>query len=195
MMRVQLTRQEERRRNESASRRVSPSAGDVLLAGMAVLAALGMSAPPLAEAQSRPAAGAAAPQTPAPQTPAPAAAAPPPITFNYDGAGRRDPFVSLASRGSDPRSEGRLRYQGLAGVGVTEVTVKGIVLYEGKLVAMVQAPDNRTYIVRPNDRLLDGAVRAVTPEAVVFVQQVNDPLSLVTQREIRKPLRVVGEVK
>ena len=76
-----------------------------------------------------------------------------------------------------------------------EVTVKGIVLFEGKLVAMVQAPDDRTYIVRTNDRLLDGAVRAVTPEAVVFVQQVNDPLSLIKEREIRKPLRVVEEVK
>jgi hypothetical protein len=60
---------------------------------------------------------------------------------------------------------------------------------------MVQAPDDRTYIVRTNDRLLDGAVRAVTPEAVVFVQQVNDPLSLIKEREIRKPLRVVEEVK
>jgi hypothetical protein len=38
-------------------------------------------------------------------------------------------------------------------------------------------------------------VRAVTPEAVVFVQQVNDPLSLIKEREIRKPLRVVEEVK
>ena len=75
------------------------------------------------------------------------------------------------------------------------MTVKGIVLFEGKLVAMVQAPDDRTYIVRANDRLLDGAVRAVTAEAVVFVQQVNDPLSLIKEREIRKPLRVVEEVK
>lgn len=108
----------------------------------------------------------------------------------YDGAGRRDPFVSLALMGSDPRSEGRGRYQGLTGVLVSEAVVKGIVLSQGVLVALVQAPDKRTYLVRPNDRLLDGSIRAVTPEAVVFVQQVNDPLSLVKQREIRKPLRV-----
>ena len=150
--------------------------GDVLLAGMAVLLVTGGSLLPAAEAQPR-------------------ATSAPPAAFSYDGAGRRDPFVSLATRGSDPRSEGRLRYQGLSGISVGEVTVKGIVLFEGKLVAMVQAPDDRTYIVRTNDRLLDGAVRAVTPEAVVFVQQVNDPLSLIKEREIRKPLRVVEEVK
>jgi Tfp pilus assembly protein PilP len=153
-----------------------PKPGDVLLAGMAVLLVMGGSLLPAAEAQSR-------------------ATSAPPAAFSYDGAGRRDPFVSLATRGSDPRSEGRLRYQGLSGISVGEVTVKGIVLFEGKLVAMVQAPDDRTYIVRTNDRLLDGAVRAVTPEAVVFVQQVNDPLSLIKEREIRKPLRVVEEVK
>jgi len=153
-----------------------PKPGDVLLAGMAVLLVMGGSLLPAAEAQSR-------------------ATSAPPAAFSYDGAGRRDPFVSLATRGSDPRSEGRLRYQGLAGISVGEVTVKGIVLFEGKLVAMVQAPDDRTYMVRTNDRLLDGAVRAVTPEAVVFVQQVNDPLSLIKEREIRKPLRVVEEVK
>jgi hypothetical protein len=103
--------------------------------------------------------------------------------------------VSLANQGSDPRSEGRTRYQGLAGLGVAEVNVKGIVLYERQLVAMVQAPDNRTYLVRPNDRMLDGSVLAVTSEAVVFVQQVNDPLSLVKQREIRKALRAPEEAK
>ena len=56
-------------------------------------------------------------------------------------------------------------------------------------------PDNKTYIVRASDRLLDGEVRAVTAEAVVFVQNVNDPLSPVRQREIRKPLRIVEEGK
>jgi hypothetical protein len=170
----------------------SPS--DVLLAGIAVLAVMGGTLSPRAEAQPKPPANAAQPAAPA----APAAAAiPPPVlaAFSYDGTGRRDPFVSLATRGSDPRSEGRLRYQGLTGISVGEVTVKGVVLFEGKLAAMVQAPDDRTYLIRANDRFLDGAVRAVTPEAVVFVQQVNDPLSLIKEREIRKPLRVVEEVK
>jgi len=185
--------------------------GDVMLAGLAVLAVTSMGALPLATAEQQrppavapaatasvpPAAAATAPAAgAAASTPARALVAPlPSAGFTYEAGGRRDPFISLANQGSDPRSEGRTRYQGLAGLGVNEVSVKGIVLYERQLVAMVQAPDNRTYLVRPNDRLLDGSVRAVTSEAVVFVQQVNDPLSLVKQREIRKALRALEEGK
>jgi Tfp pilus assembly protein PilP len=190
-------------RNKESLKR---SPADVALAGLAVLGVMGMGSLPLATAEQQrppvtppPAVSAAPPPATPAGTPvpgAPGAKAPlPPAGFTYEAGGRRDPFISLANQGSDPRSEGRTRYQGLAGVGVGEVSVKGIVLYERQLVAMVQAPDNRTYLVRPNDRLLDGSVRAVTSEAVVFVQQVNDPLSLVKQREIRKALRAPEETK
>jgi Tfp pilus assembly protein PilP len=130
------------------------------------------------------------------QAPAPAAAPTPgpDRSYTYDVAGRRDPFISL-DRASDPKGSARDKLAGLAGLAISEATVKGVVKSQGRLVAMIQAPDNKTYIVRPNDRLLDGAVRAVTPEAVVFVQQVDDPLSLVKQREIRKPLRPIEEGK
>ena len=131
--------------------------------------------------------------------PAPGAkTAPAPATaagrgYNYDASGRRDPFSAL-DHASDPRANnGKLN--GLAGLMINEATVKGVVKSRGRMLAMVQAPDNKTYIVRASDRLLDGEVRAVTAEAVVFVQNVNDPLSPVRQREIRKPLRIVEEGK
>jgi Tfp pilus assembly protein PilP len=127
---------------------------------------------------------------------APAAAAPAPRTgsaYTYDASGRRDPFMAL-DHASDPRANtGKLN--GLAGLMINEATVKGVVKSRGRMLAMVQAPDNKTYIVKAADRLLDGEVRAVTAEAVVFVQNVNDPLSPVRQREIRKPLRIVEEGK
>jgi Tfp pilus assembly protein PilP len=160
------------------------------LAGVALGAALVVAA--LAGAES---ASAQAPAAPAPARPAaPVAASAPDRSYSYDANGRRDPFISL-DRASDPKGSARDRLTGLAGLAINEATVKGVVKSQGRLVAMVQAPDNKTYIVRPNDRLLDGAVRAVTPEAVVFVQQVSDPLSLVKQREIRKPLRTIEEGK
>ena len=53
-------------------------------------------------------------------------------------------------------------------------------------IAMIQAPDNKTYIVRSGDRLFDGAVKTITQDGVVFSQDVNDPLSLVKQREVPK---------
>jgi Tfp pilus assembly protein PilP len=113
--------------------------------------------------------------------------------YAYDASGRRDPFSGL-DHASDPRT-GNGKLNGLAGLMINEATVKGVVKSKGRMLAMVQAPDNKTYIVRASDRLLDGEVRAVTAEAVVFVQNVNDPLSPVRQREIRKPLRIVEEGK
>ena len=56
-------------------------------------------------------------------------------------------------------------------------------------IAMIQAPDNKTYIVRRGDKLMDGAVKTITQDGVIFSQDVNDPLSLVKQREVPKRVR------
>lgn len=138
-------------------------------------------------AQQGAAAAPAAAASPAPVVPRPGSG------YSYDAAGRRDPFLSL-DHASDPRANTG-KVNGLAGLMINEATVKGVVKSRGRMLAMVQAPDNKTYIVKASDRLLDGEVRAVTAEAVVFVQNVNDPLSPVRQREIRKPLRIVEEGK
>ncbi len=139
----------------------------------------------------------AAPQTPAPAAP-PAAQAPaqaqvpaptPADTFTYNPDGRRDPFVSLLTKGGErhvPRPGQDL--EGVAGLAVEDLTVRGIVTSPSGLVAMVQSPDRKTYLVRQNDKLLDGIVKSVTPEGLVILQEVNDPLSLVKQKEVRKML-------
>jgi hypothetical protein len=62
-------------------------------------------------------------------------------------------------------------------------------------VALVAAPDGRTFIVHVNDRLLDGTVKNITPQGLVIVQEVNDPLSLVKQREVHKGLRASEDPK
>jgi len=62
--------------------------------------------------------------------------------------------------------------------------------------AIVQGPnEKRQLIVRPNDRFADGVVKAITADSMLILQEVNDPLSLTKQREIRKTLRAVEEVK
>jgi Tfp pilus assembly protein PilP len=78
---------------------------------------------------------------------------------------------------------------------VAEISVRGILQSRGMLIAMVQGPDNKTYMLRQGDRLADGAVQAVTAEGLVIMQEVNDPLSLVKQRMVRKPLRSLEDVK
>jgi Tfp pilus assembly protein PilP len=128
------------------------------------------------------------------QTPAQPAATPPP-NYTYVPQGRRDPFVSLVNRGEETGSKAvpKVRPDGIAGVLVDEVVVKGILQNRGVWVAMIAAPNGRSYSIRPGDRLFDGSVQTITPQAVVLMQDVSDPLKLAKQREVRKYLR--GEVK
>ncbi len=122
------------------------------------------------------------------------AAQPPPEVYAYNPEGRRDPFVSLLARGAELRGAAT-RPPGLAGLLVGEVAVRGIVKGPKGFLAIVTGPDRRTYIVHPNDRLFDGTVKAIAEDAVIFSQDVSDPLSLVKQREVRKPLRAGQEGK
>jgi Tfp pilus assembly protein PilP len=133
----------------------------------------------------------------APSAPLPAAAggpaspatpATPPEPYAYDPGGRRDPFLNLLGAGSESHVSGT-RGDGPAGLTVAEISVRGIMQSKSTLLAMIQGPDNKTYLVHPGDKLADGAIKAVTPQGLIIMQEVNDPLSLVKQREVRKFLR------
>jgi Tfp pilus assembly protein PilP len=128
-----------------------------------------------------------------PATPPVEAAAPPPTpAFTYDPAGRRDPFISLVGRGGTPETSGA-RPAGLPGMLIHEVSLKGIMKERSGFVALVQGTDRKTYTVRQGQRLLDGAVKSITADTVIFAQDVNDPLSTVKEKEVRKALRSVEE--
>lgn len=132
--------------------------------------------------------GAQGPATRGPQGPGPQGSSS--AGYSYDPNGRRDPFVSLATRGGELPIPGSARPAGVPGLLVSEVTVKGVLKSpKGGFIALVQAPDNRTYIIRAGDKVFDGSVKTITQDAVVFSQDVNDPLSLVKQREVRKAIR------
>ena len=166
-----------------------------LLAASALVGAaipgLVLTSPAFAQA---PAATAPAATPPAPPRPAPPA--PDSAGFTYSPEGRRDPFVSLLRRGGSSLNPTiGTRPAGLAGLETSEVTLKGTVQSGTGYVGILLGADNKTYIVRPGDRLLDGTVRAITQNALVILQQVNDPLSLDKQREVRKVLRQTEEAK
>jgi type IV pilus assembly protein PilP len=116
--------------------------------------------------------------------------------YTYNPEGRRDPFVSLLKGGTDARTaRAGGGVEGIAGLSVNEISVRGVVAGRGGYIAMVQGPDNKTFLVRQNDRLLDGTVKTVNAQGLVVLQEVNDPLSLVKQKEIRKMLRGLEEGK
>jgi hypothetical protein len=144
----------------------------------------------VSSAAETPVAQAIAPAT-APAAQPPATAAPPAVeaaAYSYQPDGRRDPFMSLIGTGSEARLPSQ-RADGPAGLLVSEVSVRGVLQSRNEYLAMVQGPDNKTYVIHRGDKFLDGVVRAVTAQGLVIMQDVNDPLSLVKQREVRKLLR------
>lgn len=163
---------------------------------VALVAALAVS--PVVRAQAPAAGQPAPPKTGAPPPTAKKDLPAPAANFEYAVAGRRDPFLSLVKRGADSSSTGNQpvkRAEGVPGIMVSEMTVRGIVQTRGVWVAMVGGIDGKVYSVRAGDKLADGVVREVTAQAVVILQEVTDPLSLAKQREVRKLLRGGEEVK
>ncbi len=163
--------------------------------GLRLLVAFALIVPGAAALAQAPVAGSAAQ---APAQAAPATPGPEPQGFTYSSEGRRDPFVSLIRRGGaglSPTVGGGARPAGLGGLETAEVTLKGTIQSQSGYVGILLGADNKTYIVRAGDRLLDGTVRSITQNALVILQQVNDPLSLAKHREVRKVLRQTDEAK
>ena len=126
--------------------------------------------------------------------PAPAASLDAPDAYSYRPDGRRDPFLNLVASGSDPRGTLK-KAEGPSGFGVGDISVRGIMQSRTALVAMIQGPDNKTYVIHQGDKLADGVVKNVTPQGLVVMQDVNDPLSVQKQREVRKLLRSLEDSK
>lgn len=126
-----------------------------------------------------------------------AASAPPAVeNFLYNPDGRRDPFVSLTARGTDQSlARQNPELEGARGLSVDEISVRGIVTTANGYVAMVQGPNGKTFVVHQHDKLLDGTVKSITAQAIVILQDVSDPLSLVKEKEVRKSLRGLEEGK
>jgi Tfp pilus assembly protein PilP len=136
---------------------------------------------------------------PAPPAAAPAVPLPaPPPNFQYSPEGRRDPFLDLVHRGGDSvrgTNASAKRPDGVPGLETNALVVRGIMQSRGVWLAMVAGAEGKVFTVRAGDKLFDGVIRTITAQAVVILQEVNDPLSLEKQREVRKFLRGGEEVK
>ena len=107
--------------------------------------------------------------------------------YRYDPQGRRDPFQSLI--GPAPKLAPGQRPPGPAGFLIDEIKLQGVVRTKQQgLVAMVNGPDNKGYLIRVGDKVLDGEVVRITPSSVVFRQEVNDPTRIERFREVVKDL-------
>jgi Tfp pilus assembly protein PilP len=112
----------------------------------------------------------------------------------YDTGGRRDPFVSLVAPKTPaaPRAIAAPTSRpgaGLAGIAVSDVRVRGVMRSGSVLVALLEGPDGKTFLARRQDRLMNGAVKTIEQDAVVFSERVSDAAGAVRQRDVRKVLR------
>ena len=147
----------ERRRNageEMMHTRAVRISAAALIAAVAASPWCGRKRPPRASRRPRPALR-RRPQRPISPSP--------PANFEYAAEGRRDPFVSLVHRGADPQATGDQpvkRAEGVPGLMVSELTVRGIVQTRGAWVAMVaRSSTARSTRFAAGDKLADG-VRA-----------------------------------
>lgn len=107
--------------------------------------------------------------------------------YSYNPQGRRDPFVSLLR----PVSEtglGRTRPQGIEGLLIQELALRGIVRDKTGFVAMLAGTDGKSYFVKVGQRVFDGVITAVDAATVTFRQEVTDPLATVKTRDVKKTL-------
>ncbi|HEY7700262.1 MAG TPA: hypothetical protein VIE88_17685, partial [Vicinamibacteria bacterium] len=113
--------------------------------------------------------------------------------YRYEAGGRRDPFVSLAL-GVDVLEPG-LRPDGLPGMLIQEVSLRGIVKTVDGYIAMIQGTDNKSYFAREGQRLYDGNIQSIDDARVVFRQEINDPLRIEKFQQVEKTLHPVEEGK
>ncbi|MDQ7008140.1 MAG: hypothetical protein Q9Q40_13005 [Acidobacteriota bacterium] len=109
--------------------------------------------------------------------------------FTYDPAGRRDPFEPLV-RATPTAATGK-RPKGIAGMLVSEIDLKGIVIdARGYPAALFSGSDNRGYTLRVGDVVYDGRVLSIDPDrgVVVFRQNVDDPRRIKPYRDVIKRL-------
>jgi len=122
----------------------------------------------------------------------------PAAAAGYDDGGRRDPFTSLVVKRVGvpaPGAGGSRGGTSLVTLGVGEIRCTGV-LKSGQRYhsAIVQGPNNLSYVVKPQDRLLDGVVKSIDALGVVMIQHTTDSSGAVEGKEVRKLLHPAAEV-
>jgi hypothetical protein len=122
-------------------------------------------------------------------------------SISNSGGGKRDPFklpeVATAKPGgesSGPNSTGNgpgaNLPPGIRGLAIPHLVVEGVVREQtsNKMIAVVTNETKRAYFLHENDALYDGVVSKITPDTVIFKENVLDADGRVTTREVAKKL-------
>lgn len=115
------------------------------------------------------------------------------VPSGYEGQTRRDPFLPLVAPPTAPVATDAAparRAPGLAGMTADDVVLKGIIASGATRMALLEGSDGKTYLAKAQDRLQDAVIRRIEVDAVVLLTNATPRAG---GREVRKPLRPVGE--
>ena len=102
--------------------------------------------------------------------------------FSYNPVGKRDPFEPLVSKEKQAGGKPEKEKGPLEKFELSQFRLMAMLLVKGTPRAMVKAPDGKSYIVKPGDKIgkLDGEIEKIETK-------VLDPVS----REVVSPDRIV----
>ncbi len=108
-------------------------------------------------------------------------------SYAYDPSSRRDPFFALVRTGPKRMSKD---LPPLQRVGLTEVTLIGIIWGGFGYTAMVRTPDGKGYAVRRGTRIgpSNGVVSKISEREIVVTERFTDTFGRVQEREYIKAL-------
>ncbi len=112
----------------------------------------------------------------------------PGLGYAYNPSGRRDPFAALIQKQSTKKEDKKL--PPLLRVGLTELTLIGIIWGGFGYSAMVQAPDGKGYAVRKGTRIgpNNGVVSQISEKGIVVSERFTDVYGKEQEREYVKLL-------
>lgn len=119
----------------------------------------------------------------------------------YDDGGRPDPFASLVRpKIGVPTAavDGNRRVDKLGTLAVNDVKCTGVARANagGKYTsAILEGPNKMSFVVKAQDRLLDGVVKSIDALGVVIVVHTTDITGAVEGKEIHKLLHPAAEGK
>jgi len=101
--------------------------------------------------------------------------------------GKRDPFVSpLATKKQSATQMASSCGSGKRCLIIDQINLQGVVKAASGNIAVVANSAKRAYFLRENDGLFNGRVQRITPDSVVFIENVVDRMGRPSTREVVK---------
>ena len=116
----------------------------------------------------------------------------PAVSRNGPSAPRRDPFAIPRRELPGQPAATPVRPDGLEGVTIDEMVVRGVLHARERSVAIVQGAGTICYVARAGDRLRDGRVLAIDAGGVVAVVDADHARGA-TRARVRKTVRAPRE--